>query len=97
MNKLAKYFYSKKAALAQLVPVVIGLVVLGIVLAVSFLILSELSSNSKVAADTNATAGVVAVQNAMQDIPGWLPIIVITIIGALLIGLVAMFGMGRTK
>ena len=31
------------------------------------------------------------VQNATQDIPGWLPIIVITVIGALLLGLVAMF------
>jgi len=35
----------------------------------------------------NATS---EVQNATQDIPGWLPIIVITVIGALLIGLVAM-------
>lgn len=30
-------------------------------------------------------------QNAIQDIPGWLPIIIITAIGALLLGLVAMF------
>ena len=36
----------------------------------------------------NATTDV---QNATQDIPGWLPIIVITIIGSLLIGLVQMF------
>jgi len=36
----------------------------------------------------NATSDV---QNATQDIPGWLPIIVITVIGALLIGLVARF------
>ena len=36
----------------------------------------------------NATGDV---QNATQDIPGWLPIIVITIIGALLIGLVTRF------
>lgn len=35
------------------------------------------------------------VQNATQDIPGWLPIIVITVIGALLLGLVAMFRKGR--
>ena len=31
------------------------------------------------------------VQNATQSIPGWLPIIVITLIGAILIGLVSMF------
>ena len=36
----------------------------------------------------NATG---TIQNATQDIPGWLPIIVITIIGGLLIGLVAFF------
>ncbi len=36
----------------------------------------------------NATSDV---QNATQDIPGWLSIIVITVIGALLIGLVQYF------
>ncbi len=35
--------------------------------------------------------GTLATQEAMSDIPGWLPIIVITVIGALLIGLVAIF------
>ena len=81
----------KRGAIAELMPVVIALVSIGIMLVVGFLILSELGANTKVAADTNATAGVKAVQNAMQDIPGWLPIIVITIIGALLIGLVSYF------
>ncbi len=38
-----------------------------------------------------AINGTRQVQNATSDIPGWLPIIIITIIGALLIGLVAMF------
>ena len=36
----------------------------------------------------NATSDL---QNATQDIPGWLPIIVITVIGAILLGLVAQF------
>lgn len=40
---------------------------------------------------TYATNGTGDVQNAMQDIPGWLPIIVITVIGAILLGLVANF------
>ncbi|KKN25453.1 hypothetical protein LCGC14_0884850 [marine sediment metagenome] len=39
----------------------------------------------------NATTDV---QNATQDIPTWLPIIVITIIGALLIGLIGLFRTG---
>lgn len=38
-----------------------------------------------------ATNGTGATQNALQDIPGWLPIIVVTIIGALLLGLVRLF------
>jgi len=40
----------------------------------------------------NATG---TLQNATQDIPGWLPIIIITIIGAILIGLVARFRASR--
>jgi len=31
------------------------------------------------------------VQGALDDIPGWLPIIIITIIGAILLGLVSLF------
>ena len=81
----------KKAAIDQLMPVVIALVSIGIMLVVGFLIMSEVAANDKVVADVNATAAVGDVQNAMSDIPGWLPIIVITIIGALLIGLVAFF------
>ena len=36
----------------------------------------------------NATSDV---QNATQDIPGWIPIIVIVIIGAILLGLVSLY------
>ncbi len=84
--------FSKKAVIGQLMPVVIALVSIGIMLVVGFLILAETAANSKVTADVNASAAIDEVQNAMGDIPGWLPIIVITIIGALLIGLVALFG-----
>ncbi len=81
----------KKGVIDQLMPVVIALVSIGIMLVVGFLILSEVGNNSMVTADVNATASVSEVTNAMADIPGWLPIIVITIIGALLIGLVSFF------
>lgn len=87
--KLSKI--GKKGVIDQLMPVIIALVTIAITLIVGFLILSEVGANTKVAADTNATAAVNEVTNAMADIPGWLPIIVITIIGALLIGLVAFF------
>lgn len=42
----------------------------------------------------NLSAAMIATQEtqtAMSDIPTWLPIIIITIIGAMLIGLVAMY------
>ena len=35
------------------------------------------------------------VQNATQDIPGWIAIIVVTVIGALLVGLVTLFRKGQ--
>ena len=86
-----KLIQSKKGVIDQLAPMVIGLVAIGITIAIAFLIMAEVASNASVTADTNASAAVDKVQGAMDDIPGWLPIIVITIIGALLIGLVSIF------
>jgi hypothetical protein len=82
---------NKKGVIDNLMPMIISLVAIGITLAVGFLVLSEVGANDKVAADANATLGVSETTSAMADIPGWLPIIVITVIGALLIGLVGMF------
>ena len=89
MNSLFKS--NKKGVIDQLAPVVISIVALAITIVVVFLILSQLASNTKVAADGNASTSVDTVQSALADIPGWLPIIIITIIGALLISLVAIF------
>jgi len=86
-----KLLTSKKGVIDNLLPVIISLVAIAVTLAVGFLILSSVKSNATVAADVNATAAITQTQTAMDDIPGWLPIIVITIIGALLIGLVALF------
>ena len=80
---------NKKGQIEALVPLVISLVVIGILLVVAFLIFSQVAANSTVGADTNATAAIKAVQEATDDIPGWLPIIVVVVIGALLIGLVS--------
>ncbi len=80
---------NKKGQIEALVPLVISLVVIGILLVVAFLIFSQVAANSTVTADTNATAAIEAVQEATDDIPGWLPIIVVVVIGALLIGLVS--------
>jgi len=81
----------KKGAIDQLMPVVTALVAIGIALVVGFLIMAEVASNTSVAADVNATKAVAEVQGAMDDIPGWLPIIIITIVGAILLALVGMF------
>ena len=83
--------FNKKGAIAELMPVIIALVSIGITLVVGFLIMSQIAANTNVVADQNASAAIDEVQNAMDDIPGWLPIIVITIIGALLLGLVSFF------
>ena len=84
-----KLMKNKKGQIEALVPLVISLVVIGILLVVAFLIFSQVADNSTVTDDANATAAIQAVQNATDDIPGWLPIIVVVVIGALLIGLVS--------
>ena len=81
----------KKGVIDQLAPMVISLVAIGITLAVGFLVLAEISSNQAVMANKNASVAVNQTVTAMADIPGWLPIIVIVIIGALLLSLIAMF------
>lgn len=69
----------------------IGIAGLAITLVVVFLILSQTKANSTVAADNNATAAINTVTNAAAQIPNWVPLVVIAVIGALLIGLVTMF------
>ena len=91
MNMFNLFSSSKKGQIDQLLPVIISLVGIAITLVVGFLILSQIAANTTVTADANASAAIDEVQGAMDDIPGWLPIIVITIIGAILIGLVAFF------
>ena len=80
---------NNKGQIDQLVPLVISLVVIGVMLVTAFLVMSAVKNNSTVKADGNATAAVNTVVDAMDDLPSWLPIIVIVVIGALLIGLVS--------
>jgi len=82
---------NKKGVFQQLQGLGIGLAGLVIVMAVVFLILSSVGANSTVAADANATAAVTTITGAADDIPGWVPLIVIAVIGAILLGLVAMY------
>ena len=95
---------NKKAVIEQLMPLVTALVGIGVVLVVGFLIMAQIKTqvvsleglnssgqNGSGIFTSQAFNGTSDVQNAMQDIPGWLPIIVVTVIGALLLGLVRFF------
>ena len=90
---------SKKGVIENLTPMIVGLVAIAIVLAVGFLIFAEVGSQAAAkdgsaslsACTSFACNGTKTTTDAMGDIPGWLPIIIITVIGSLLIGLVALF------
>jgi hypothetical protein len=82
---------TKKGVFDQLGALGIGVVTLAITLVVVFLIMSQVGANTTVAADGNATATVTTLTEAAADIPGWVPIVVIVAIGALLLGLIAVF------
>lgn len=82
---------SKKGVLEQLSALGLGVAGLAITLVVVFLILSQTKSNAAIAADSNATAALSTLQSATATIPQWVPIIIITFVGAILIGLVMMF------
>lgn len=81
----------KKAVFNQLAALGVGIASLAIILVVVFLILSNVGSNTSVAADGNASATVTTLTTAAGTIPGWVGLVVIAVIGALLIGLVALF------
>ena len=96
----------KKGVIDQLTAMIIPVLVIAIVLVVGFLILAEAKGQIETIEGVNATGhnavgddnftsaawnATGVVQVALSDIPGWLPIIIITIIGALLISLVSVF------
>jgi len=69
----------------------VGIAGLAITLIVVFLIMSNAASNTTVAEDGNASAALDTLQNAADDIPQWVPLVVIAVIGAIILGLVALF------
>lgn len=89
MKKLSKK--GQMNVMDQLGGLGIGIAVLAIILIVVFLILSNLGDNSQVSADTNATAAVNQLTSAADDIPGWVPIVVIAVIGVILLGIVQLY------
>jgi len=89
---------TKKAQIDALQPLIVALVVIAMVLVVGFLVFAQVKSQvisidavdetniSSFSYGYNATNDITS---AMEDIPGWLPIIIVVVIGALLIGLVS--------
>ncbi len=88
---MKKLGMNKKGVLDNLAGLLTTLGYLAILMAVIFLIVAEIAANPTVVADGNATAAVAQTQVAMSDIPGWLPIVVITVIGGVLLTLVRFF------
>jgi hypothetical protein len=79
----------------------VGVASLAIILTIAFLIMSQgkeqlitiegncsTQDGSNCGFGTNATS---ELQGAVDDIPGWIPLIIIASIGAILLGLVGMF------
>jgi len=85
LNKKGQGVFDQLGALG------IGICALVVTLIVVFLILAQVKANTSVAADGNATAAVNTLTTAAATIPNWVSIVVITAIGALLIGMVMMF------
>lgn len=92
---------SKKGQVfGNLAGLAVGIASLAVTLVITFLIISqgraqEVSLNSiDVANTTTFTVGYNATNtlgNAVATIPGWVPLIVIAVIGSVLLGLVALF------
>lgn len=87
-----KFLKDKMGVFDQLQNLGIGIASLSITLAVIFLILSTVKANPAVAADGNATASLNTLITAVGQIPSFVPLVVIAAIGAIIIGLVSLFG-----
>lgn len=94
-DKMKALMKNKKGVLDNLANLLTTLGYLAILMAVIFLVVAEIAANDTVVADGNATLAVQETQSAMADIPGWLPIVVITVIGGVLLTLVRFFRGGR--
>jgi hypothetical protein len=90
----------KGQVFAQLAQLATGIAILAIVLVVTFLIISEGRSQAcEIEGLTNCAGNTSSITvnatntlaGAVDDIPSWIPLIVIAVIGSILLGLVGMF------
>lgn len=84
-------FKDNRGQLDQFAPLVTSVVTIALILVVGFLIMANVGANAQVAADPNATAAINTLTVALADIPGWIPIVIVVVIGVLLVGLVSFF------
>ena len=76
----------KKAQVSQLTGFALTLVVFTIVLAIGFSVLSKLNSNLTAdTAERNATTNMI---KYMGEIPGWIPVVIVAMIGGIVLFLV---------
>ena len=81
----------KKGQIGDLQKLATPLVAIALVLVIGFLILAEIKANDNVTANSHAENGTNEVIEALASIPGWLSIIIVTAIGAILLGLITYF------
>ena len=79
---------NKKGVFEQIGALGIGAVGLAVTLAVVFLVFSNLADNTQIAADGNATYAVEQAQTAVGTLPGWIGLIILVAIAALILLLV---------
>lgn len=90
----------KGQVLQDLGGIAIGIATFTIIIAVAFLVMAQTKAQdaSVTGLTCNSTSGSVGcnatgtLQNATQDIPGWVPLIVIVVIGGTILGMVKTFG-----
>jgi hypothetical protein len=87
------FWFKKKAQLGALQGLILGLVVVGLIIALGFLMLGQINTTAIAVGGAGGYAanGTAAVLSAMNQVPTWLPIIVIAVIGAIVFSLVALF------
>ena len=94
----------KGQVFSQLSQLAVGVVVVAVTLVVGFLIMAQGktqiegiegvdcdSKNASEAWTSQACNATDELQNAMSDIPGWIPLVIIAFIGSILLGLVSLF------
>lgn len=87
---------SKKGQFSAIVNLGIGLAILAIVLTTAFLIMSQgrtqiIATEGVACVNSTACNATTELLEATATIPGWIPLVIIAVIGAALIGLVALF------